>query len=88
MSHDIMRIEHKLMDVDTSMNNKQSELQILQQQKTTLGNLLTAKLLAAKRVRPKATYLCGYESFATMGKFWEVIPTRLFDFVVPNDFVS
>lgn len=70
------------------MSNKQSELQILQQQKRTLGNLLAAKQLAAKRVRPKATYLCGYENFPTMTKYWETIPVRPFEFVVPNDLVS
>eukprot|EP00026_Physarum_polycephalum_P000336 Phypoly_transcript_00336.p1 GENE.Phypoly_transcript_00336~~Phypoly_transcript_00336.p1 ORF type:complete len:1616 (-),score=256.83 Phypoly_transcript_00336:128-4975(-) len=87
LTQDILRIEHKLSEVDTSMINKQSELQILQQQKMTLGNLLTAKLLATKRHRPKATYLCGYENFSAMSKFWETIPTRPFEFPIPNDLV-
>jgi len=61
------------------MSNKQSEMQILQQQKMTLGNLLTAKLLASKRHRPKTTYICGYENFSSMLKFWETIPTKPFE---------
>jgi hypothetical protein len=87
LTHDIMRIEHKLMEVDTSMNNKQSEIQILQQQKITLSNLHTAKLLATKRHRPKATYLCGFENFQLMMKYWETVPQRHFEYSIPNDLV-
>jgi hypothetical protein len=88
LTHDILRLEHKLMEVDMSMTNKQTEMQILQQQKMTLGNLLTAKQLASKRHRPKTTYLCGYENFSALLKHWETIPTRPFEFPIPNDLVS
>lgn len=86
--HDIVRIEAKLSDVDSAMRIKYNEYHILNQQKMNLENLHAVKQLTTLRLRPKMTFMCGFENFWSMHKFWEALPLTLFDFPPINDTVS
>jgi hypothetical protein len=88
LMHDLMRIEGKLSEVDSAMQIKLNEYQILNQQKMNLENLHAVKQLTTMRIRPKVTFMCGFENFWTMHKYWELLPLTTFEYYIPNDTVS
>ena len=86
-THELSTIEQKFREVDPDQCNKPTDARIFQEQKLALSNLLASKQLSAKRHRPKAMYLCGFENFPTMTKFWSSLPILQIE-VIPNDMIS